>query len=218
MPMLLRNNPALDYDLLEREIQGILDASDALEAKPGTSSSPEAARTAKELMTIEALYALEDEAFIRQAYRCFLDREPDEQGFNHYLNLLREGHSKGAVAASLRYSPAGRARSQTIDLPLEWLKWAPTKIPVVGKLYAALGALLGIAKLKRTTIQNQRELKALRKRIDDFDHLYADLNDMEYELNRQRLITESQLREDLSALEYRLDGQLRTLKAEPKPR
>lgn len=211
MPMLLRNNPAIDYDLLEREIQGLMDAAGA---RPGTSPSPQATDASTGITSIEELYALEGKAFIHQAYHCFLGREPDEQGFHHYLNLLREGYSKGAIAASLRYSPAGKARPQTIDIPGEWLKWAPTKIPVLGKVYAALGALMGAAKLKRATIQNQRELKLLQPRIEQF---YADLNDMEYELNRQRLESESQTRKEISALEYRLEEQIRALKTETKP-
>ena len=55
------------------------------------------------------LLGYHDEAFIRNAYRVILKRDPDDAGLAEYLRQLRSGrYSKIDIATSLRFSPEGR--------------------------------------------------------------------------------------------------------------
>src|SRR5215475_13606918 len=56
------------------------------------SWKPAAARlAAKDRYTLAELLVFSDADFIDVAYRAVLRRAPDEDGFNHYLRLLRAG-------------------------------------------------------------------------------------------------------------------------------
>ncbi|HQT42584.1 MAG TPA: DUF4214 domain-containing protein [Halothiobacillus sp.] len=61
-----------------------------------------------EIMHITELFALDDEAFIQAAYRCLLNREPDQHGMAYYLGRLAQGYDKAAVIAQLAQSPECR--------------------------------------------------------------------------------------------------------------
>ncbi|MBN2855590.1 MAG: DUF4214 domain-containing protein [Halothiobacillaceae bacterium] len=60
------------------------------------------------IMHITELFALDDEAFIQAAYRCLLNREPDEHGLAYYLGRLSIGYGKAGVIAQLAQSPECR--------------------------------------------------------------------------------------------------------------
>jgi len=47
---------------------------------------------------------LEDEAFVRNAFLCILQREPDPAGLQNYLNKLRQGVEKPLILAELTHS------------------------------------------------------------------------------------------------------------------
>src|SRR6185437_4845770 len=55
------------------------------------------------------LLGFHDEAFVRNAYRVILKRDPDDAGLATYLRQLRSGrYSKIDIVSSLRFSPEGR--------------------------------------------------------------------------------------------------------------
>ena len=45
-------------------------------------------------IAIDSLLTFHDAEFIRHAYHRILGRNPDPNGFSHYLKLLRAGESK----------------------------------------------------------------------------------------------------------------------------
>ena len=75
-----------------------------------------------------------DVDFVRTAYRCILRREPDTDGFSHYLNLLRsERMSKAELLGRMRYSPEGKARAVRVHgLILHFALHTAYRIPVLG--------------------------------------------------------------------------------------
>lgn len=60
--------------------------------------------------SVADLLSREDEDFVRCAYFTLLGRAPDPQGQGEYLERLRSGASKLAIARELRASPEGAAR------------------------------------------------------------------------------------------------------------
>lgn len=87
--------------------------------------------------TIEEFAALDEEDFLRNAYRVLLGREVDGVGRSYYLPALRQGHvSVVRVLSALSRSVEGRARG----VKVRWLMPAAvldrvTRLPVIGKLF-----------------------------------------------------------------------------------
>lgn len=90
--------------------------------------------------TIEEFAALDDEDFLRNAYRIVLGREMDGVGRSYYLPALRQGHiGVVRVLSALRRSGEGRVRG----VKIRWLMPAAILdrlggLPVVGKFFDPL--------------------------------------------------------------------------------
>ncbi|MBB6182072.1 methyltransferase domain-containing protein [Pseudorhizobium flavum] len=88
--------------------------------------------------TIEEFAALDEDAFLRNAYRIVLGREMDAAGASYYLPALRGGHiGVVRVLSALRRSAEGREHGVRI----RWLIPAAildrlAGLPVVGKFFA----------------------------------------------------------------------------------
>lgn len=65
------------------------------------------------------LIARDDKEFITELYRNILEREPDPEGYNHYLNLLR---TNKITKKSLLYSFIKSPEAQKIDVEIKGLK------------------------------------------------------------------------------------------------
>lgn len=77
-----------------------------------------------------------DEAFIRNAYRGILRRAPDDSGFSHFLNALRETrYTKIEILGRLRFSYEGRMQSVRIKGLMAPLVFRMAcRIPIFGYL------------------------------------------------------------------------------------
>lgn len=88
-------------------------------------------------LPVEAFLRLNDEAFLSSVYRIVLGREPDPDGYHHFLSLLRSGaQSKLRILYRIRHSAEGARRGVTIHrlrfrLAMEEL----FALPVVGPLF-----------------------------------------------------------------------------------
>jgi len=85
-----------------------------------------------------------DVEFVRNAYREILKREPDAQGFNHYLSKLRNGQlNKIEILGRLRYSKEGRQKQIPVKkIFIPYLTSMSYKIPIGGYLLRLLTAFL----------------------------------------------------------------------------
>lgn len=104
------------------------------------------------------LLGFHDEAFIRNAYKAILKREPDDSGFAHFLKNLRNGrYSKLDVLYSLRFSSEGQNANVPIDGlgKLSVLRKA-YRVPVVGYLLRLVVAVVRLPVL----ITNFRRLES----------------------------------------------------------
>ncbi|MCA1869161.1 methyltransferase domain-containing protein [Agrobacterium genomosp. 3] len=87
--------------------------------------------------TIEEFAALDDEDFLRNAYRVLLGRDMDGVGRSYYLPALRQGHiSTVRVLSALSRSTEGKARG----VKIRWLLPAAALdrlagLPAIGKLF-----------------------------------------------------------------------------------
>ena len=94
--------------------------------------------------TIEEFAALDEDAFLRNAYRIVLGRDIDAAGASYYLPALRNGDiGIVRVLSALRRSAEGRERGIKIRglMPAAILDRL-SGLPVVGKLFAPLMAFL----------------------------------------------------------------------------
>ncbi|MCB1777118.1 MAG: DUF4214 domain-containing protein, partial [Candidatus Competibacteraceae bacterium] len=128
----------------------------------GPMETPIAVKSAYEL---GELLNYQDDAFIRNAYRAILRREPDSQGFEIYLRRLQQGAlSKIDILGSLRFSREGRQIGVAIPgLFMPWLVHLMYRVPLLGFLVALTGALLHPGK----TVERLRSLEANLGRLDN---------------------------------------------------
>ena len=104
------------------------------------------------------LVRYDDQDFVQNSYRAILKRPPDPDGFESYLDGLRQGNlDKVGVLLKLRFSTEGRAKRVRVKgLLLPALSRGVRRLPVVGYL-AQVGA--GLARLP-AIVHRQRQLEA----------------------------------------------------------
>ncbi len=111
-----------------------------------------------------------DESFVRNAYLGILGREPDAEGWAHFLTALRDGSlSKIEILGRLRYSKEGRLRSTPVaGLLLPFLANAAYRTPVLGTLFRFPVALL---RLPKSAGQSARLEAYVNHRFSDLGQL-----------------------------------------------
>lgn len=63
----------------------------------------------KNIKTVNDLIALDNDEFLRNAYKLILLRECDNEGFLFYLNKIKNGRSKIDIIRDIRNSPEGKS-------------------------------------------------------------------------------------------------------------
>ncbi|HYY57557.1 MAG TPA: FkbM family methyltransferase [Pyrinomonadaceae bacterium] len=107
---------------------------------------------------VRDLLLFHDAAFVWNAYRALLKREPDETGFRQYLEQLRSGRfNKIDILASLRYSPEGRSKNVEVEgLALPSMIRRAYRLPLIGYL---LELAVGLARLP-VQLRSQRQIES----------------------------------------------------------
>ena len=140
---------AILYDLLKTEgrvATSVSSSATSLSAGSFPVLTLEPEFEAREHYQLEDLLVFNDEAFVRNAYRAILKREPDDAGFAKYLENLRDGRrSKADILTSLRFSPEGQLRDVKVSGLNKSLLFRKTyNVPVLGYL---IERLVGITRL-----------------------------------------------------------------------
>jgi len=101
------------------------------------------------------LLAFQDEEFVRSAYKCVLQREPDPHGLGHYLSLLRTGRlSKIEIMGRLRYS--GEGKDKAVQIKGLFIRFAAAsffRVPVIGYIANVIVSFVRLPYLFRTIEQ-----------------------------------------------------------------
>ena len=140
---------AILYDLLKTEgrfAASVSGSATSFSAGSFPALTLEPEFEAREDYHLEDLLVFNDEAFVRNAYRAILKREPDDSGFAKYLENLRDGRrSKVDILTSLRFSPEGQLRDVKVSGLNRSLLFRKTyNVPVLGYL---IERLVGIIQL-----------------------------------------------------------------------
>lgn len=128
----------------------------------GTSVSDHRDATAR-------LLASHDEAFVRQAYRLLLAREPDPVGLTTYVERIRNGDAKLAILVSIRRSREGREAKlllPALDRRLYWYRLR--HFPVLGRLFRFCDAIYLLP-------QTRRRLRAALNQAEIIDSERSDV-------------------------------------------
>jgi SAM-dependent methyltransferase len=113
-----------------------------------------------------------DHDFIINAYQAILGRGPDIDGYQHYLNQLRQGHlTKIEILGRLRFSSEGRSQGTKLKgLFLPFAFQSSYRIPVLGHFIALASYFFRLPVIIRNFIRFEAyvniELKDLRKQLD----------------------------------------------------
>jgi O-antigen chain-terminating methyltransferase len=118
---------------------------------------------------VNDLLQYHDRDFVRNAYRALLKREPDDSGYNHYLDSLRSGRlTKQEIIVILRASPEGRNKAIRIDgLRLPLLREQLYRIPGLRYLVQWVMAWVRLPIMMRHHSQFQAYSVAQHQRLAD---------------------------------------------------
>lgn len=118
---------------------------------------------------LNELLQYHDRDFVRNAYRALLKREPDDAGYNHYLDGLRSGRlTKQDIIVILRASPEGRNKGVQIDgLRLPVLRRTLYRIPGVRYLVQLVMALVRLPIMMRHQAEFQNYTAAQHQRLEE---------------------------------------------------
>lgn len=172
----LKNGASIFYrQLTTLGVEGLPDAS----PPPDLKLQPDL--TKRERYQLNDLLGFHDEAFIKNAYKAILKREPDDAGLAEYLQHLRSGrYSKLDIVRSLRFSIEG----ETAKVPIEGLGRLGAlrklyRVPVAGYLLRLAVAVFRLPVL----IINHRQLEShtaaqLERIASHFNEAIANLSDV----------------------------------------
>jgi len=143
---------------------------------------------------INDLLPYHDTAFVRNAYRAILKREPDEAGCAQQLGFLRSGRfDKIDILSSLRLSPEGRKRNVRIDgLSRPATVRRLGRLPIVGYVIRLALALIRLPVFITERSQFEAHALAQQQQTADFiNQVLADLSQWPRHLaqHRQQLET-----------------------------
>jgi O-antigen chain-terminating methyltransferase len=96
--------------------------------------------------TVGEFLALPQNAFIDEAYRLVLGREPDTGGRTHYLELLNRGQAtRVSILMGMRLSAEGRKHAVRLKRLLpSYALYRLTTLPLVGRFFAPLVAVINL--------------------------------------------------------------------------
>lgn len=163
--ILARVRAEIAADAVDRETGSAAIRGRRAGAVPLLAEDDVAALPAGSGLTVDAFEPLDEETFLRTAYRLLLDRDVDASGRIHYLPALRDGRSTiVGILGALRWSAEGRARGVEVGgLKAAYFLDRVTRTPVVGRV---VGPVLRVVRAARTMRRLHRRIAAadLRQR------------------------------------------------------
>ena len=167
----------------------------------------------REQYELSDLLGYHDEAFIRNAYRVILKREPDDSGFVKYLDNLRSGrYSKIDILRSLRFSPEGRnANVQIKGLGRLTFFRKLYRVPVAGYLLRLAVAVVRLPVLitnhRRLESHTAAQLERIASHVNEAVRHLAEANRKEAEINRRHFaVIQEQLSDFRNNVRLQLDS------------
>ena len=149
----------------------------------------------REHYKLSDLLGFHDEAFVRNAYKVILKREPDDAGFAEYLGNLRSGrYSKIDILRSLRFSPEGRKA----DVSVEGLSWWVNlrkiyRVPVIGYLLQLAVAIVRLPVLtanhRRLESHTAAQLERVANHLNEAVVQLSETEARHHENNRRLFLT-----------------------------
>ncbi len=147
----------------------------------------------REQYQLSDLLGFHDEAFISNAYRVILKREPDDAGFAQYLKHLRSGrYSKIDILRSLRFSPEGRnANVQIKGLGRFTYFRKLYRVPVAGYLLRLAVAVVRLPVLithhRQLEAHTAAQLERVANHVNEAVAYLAEANRKQAEVTRRQL-------------------------------
>ena len=127
--------------------------------------------------TFEDLLNLYDEQFLRAAYKLLLDRYPDPQGLDFYLNKLQSGTHKIQILEQLSRSKEAKNTHSHISIKKVIRRHKLKKFPFMGWL----------------TLSNEEVQKLIEFQVAEIDQVHHDkLNELKADSTKKNDITDQE--------------------------
>jgi SAM-dependent methyltransferase len=135
---------------------------------PPLSLSPEFETRSDGKYHVKDLLKYHDREFVQRAYEVILRREPDEQGYRDFIEMLRSGErNKIDVLGSLSFSPEGRKHRLKIEgLLTPLLIQRLGRVPVLGYFVRLTWAVVRLPRSIRRQDQTDTHLQAVNNYLN----------------------------------------------------
>lgn len=123
--------------------------------------------------TLAELLARHDQAFVIDAYKTLLGRNPDPEGMQYYLGRVRAGISKIKILAQLRISAEGKAYAANFPaLDVAIRQYKLSHLPILGVLYRQFGGTGALNAIERQLAALENQVAVIDERATQrFDQL-----------------------------------------------
>ncbi|MEQ1517344.1 MAG: DUF4214 domain-containing protein [Usitatibacteraceae bacterium] len=141
-------------------------------------SAPEPAlRSISGARSISELLALDGAAFVECAYQTLLERTPDEEGFQHRMELLLNGTSKLQILSEIAASEeAGSVATELPGLTAAISRHKLSRAPILGAVVRLLTGAEGDSAVERRVRASEQRLALLESRCrPQFEQLATDV-------------------------------------------
>lgn len=178
----------------------------------------------REQYPIDYLLGFHDEAFVRNAYKVILKREPDDAGFSQAVKNLRSGrYSKIDILRSLRFSAEGQKAGVAVKgLTRASLFRRIYRVPFLGYIAQLVAAIFRlpvlIANYRRLESHTAAQLDRVANHVNEIGHQFSEALQSQAEAHRRQLeVVLSQItttQQQLETLKANLGLQIESLSAE----
>lgn len=156
--------------------------------------------------SIPELARLAGPAFVENAYRAILGREPDAPGFAHQMAALGAGTNKIEILGDLRYSGEGRARNVAIPgLRPRYLLAKLGRVPIAGAIVQWIVAALSLPHVMRHQRATEASLAVnfgeVRSALAIAEQRFADAEQRDADLRRDLASAVDELSERITRTE-----------------
>lgn len=124
-------------------------------------------------LTITYLLSLQDEIFLKTVYKLFLDREPDRDGLDWWLNRLRSGEIvKLNIIFAIRFSKEGKEKGVYVKgLYINYLMCKIYKLPLIGNIIKILVCLSRLPSISHKVDKLESQMEAMKFNFSKVDLL-----------------------------------------------
>ncbi len=205
------NSSKIDKEILEKEIKYIIDY---YEKNPKKRKKVSKKDKKSKVYTVEDFTKYHDIKFIKYIYRVLLNREPDDLGLKHKLELLRNGkRSKSEVLASVRFSKEGRGHNIPIlGIKKRYILSLLYRVPILGYFFKLIVIIITLPRLVERLNRFESHYFIINQKQNDINkNLNSKIGNIDKTLNSKIESIDKNLNSKMESIDKALNSKMESI-------